>query len=191
MTDLRITASTGIWDDTKNKWIEYKDTKGKANNPIARLARLDDFTILCLFECALAEVWQIKLAQPPHQQRYAAAEGFTYDSSGNMSGVTFEARHLYMQNAPGKENPEWTVYQPGTGILPDTAKTFLDTNTRCIFPDVMAKKINELLTTPPNPNYTDSIPNSAELGIELNDPSCESTILRYAQGYHFPSYNPY
>lgn len=164
MTDLRITASTGIWDDTQNKWIEYKDAQGKVNNPIVRLTRLDDFTIFCLFECALAEVWQIKLAQPPHQQRYAVAAGFTYD------GVQFEGRQLFMQNPPGKDNPEW----PELLIPPSDIKvpmTFFDQDTRCIYPRIMATQINKWAQSA---NYTDTIPNSAELGLELNDPSCKS-----------------
>lgn len=166
MTDLRITASTGVWDDKQNKWIEYKNAQGKVNNPVARLARLDDFTILCLFECALAEVWQIKLAQPPHQQRYAAASGFEYDSSGNVSKVTFKSRRLYMQNAPGKEDPEWKTFE----IKPEISKTFLDQDTRCIYPSVMATQLNSLAQSA---DYNDQIANSAELGLELNDPSCE------------------
>jgi hypothetical protein len=77
--DLKISATTRYLDPVDHTWKE-KPSNPKTDpksDPIVKLTKMDDYTILCLFDCLLEEIYAITLAQPPHQQRYALGDALT------------------------------------------------------------------------------------------------------------------
>lgn len=170
--DLKITVTARMWNSTA--WIE-----DLSRDPVVRFTRMDDFTILCLLDCLLEDIFNLTIAQPPHQQRFAMGESLKPDDNDRIS-PNIEVRKLC--TTPAKA-PEGTV---DDGIWPSLDKSiqpmdqgnYYDPDNRCIKPAVIAKSINDALLKSNNPNgtkfYDNDIPDSCVLGVELNDYSCKS-----------------
>jgi hypothetical protein len=149
--DLRITVA---WNPPDKRY------------PVCRWTKWDDETLMCLLDRQPQELDSITLAQPPHQQRFSL--GSNLDAKGNL---TFKLRTLYTKNAPAPP-AEW----PEKMLPNSVASTWLDTKTRCLKLAKMATDINAALqfgdvSDTTVQAYRDPVPNSCELGLELNDPS--------------------
>ncbi|KAE8445353.1 hypothetical protein EG329_013475 [Mollisiaceae sp. DMI_Dod_QoI] len=147
MPDLRITV---VWNPPDNR------------HPVCRWTKWDDETLMCLLDRQPQELDSITLAQPPHQQRFSL--GSALDTHGH---VTFDLRMLYTQGPPD----EWPEK-----LMPDptVANSWFEPSSRCLKLTKMAVDINGLLQfglASDAQAYIDPIPNSCELGLELNDPS--------------------
>ncbi|KAH0566346.1 hypothetical protein GP486_000252 [Trichoglossum hirsutum] len=194
MPDLKITA---VWQPVTN------DNR----HPVCRYTRPDDHTILCLLDRPPEELKWIELAQPPHQQRFAfgfsLAPSFVTDKNGfsiarpdkqtgqNAWQFEFKLREMYTDGT--QPNPDadgvkkWATMDAKHQPLPweDVMTSWLpDHNARVINFAVMAPAVNDLVrngTTqgPGNTakSYEDFVGNSAELAMELNDPSYFFRIL--------------
>jgi hypothetical protein len=158
MPDLKITVS---WTNPDNR------------APVCRWTKWDDETLMCLLDREPEELSSIILAQPPHQQR------FSLGSHLDATSLTFGLRRLYTKGAP---DGEWdtinmSTLPPEQQALP---KTWFNWTTRCLQTSKMAEDLNMLLQFGSNndaQNYNDTIPNSCELGLELNDPSYYFAIV--------------
>lgn len=192
--DLKITVTCWLFDPTtksfKEDTINASQDQSKPpvppRNPVLRLTKMDDFTVLCLLDCLPEEIAEIKIAQPPHQQRYSMGESLKVHPDGTITAELL-VRMLYTSKADAPEGTgehgEWKLL-PKTGPddpLPDEQpkeadqKSFYNSETRCIDPIAIAKVVNQTLVdskTYPK-MYTDAVPNASMLGMELSDPACK------------------
>ncbi|KAH0562327.1 hypothetical protein GP486_002981 [Trichoglossum hirsutum] len=173
--DLKITATRRIWED--GKWKEDLDQPDhRRRDPIVRLRRMDDFTILCLLDCLPEEIFQITLAQPPHQQRFAMGASLIIREDGSIHSE-LEVQMLYTSSKAPKgkgKDGEWPSLPPSEQSLVDQSH-FYDVDRRCINPITIAGKVNfALVNSKAFPGmYDDGIPNACVLGLQLNDPCCK------------------
>ncbi|MCJ1402454.1 hypothetical protein MMC11_005674 [Xylographa trunciseda] len=161
MPDLRITVA----------W-KKADPDGHKRESVCRWTKYDKQTIICLLDRQPQELEAITLAQPPHQQRFSLGYGII--ASDDLLEV--HLRTLFTKGAPGKEGdpPDEWIWPPleGPDISTATTKTWLNWDTRCMNVTAMAKDINTALQfNRTDQAYIDTMPNSCELGLELNDPS--------------------
>jgi len=183
--DLKVIVTRYQLPDATTTW-----TEDAQHDPILRLTRLDDFTILCLLDCALDQVCKITLAQPPHQQRFALSVSVTTNPDTDevesvVPALQIKALYTNASTAPegsGKDGiwPELPYdFQFETG----GETGFYDPATRRISADEIARgvvgklsdwnKANGGATTGP---YTDPVPDSCVLGLQLSDPCCKSFV---------------
>lgn len=162
--DLKITATSWYQDPTDQTWKNDHD-------PIVQLTKMDDFTIRCLFDCLPEQLYQLQIAQPPHQQRYALGEALVPDATGNVT-PDVPLQIIYCQGATNVP----TTWPVDTTVQLANLTSFYHQNTRGFDPTVIGDSLkNALLTSQAYPGvYTDQITNSVLLGLELNDPCCTS-----------------
>ena len=173
MPDLRIT-------------VTWKKLKGAADGddqraPVCRWTKWDDETLMALLDRDTRELDSIVLAQPPHQQRFSLGsyvkKGHHTDST-DIDLVQFDMRRLYTSNVypTDKEWPEkpWPAKGNDGSDWTQRPTTWLNFDDRVLRVGQMAQDITDALqfsdaTT--GEAYSDLIPNSCVLGLELNDPS--------------------
>ncbi|KAK0100918.1 hypothetical protein ONS95_007360 [Cadophora gregata] len=181
--DLKITVLCWNFDPVTKSFGEDLDQPPR--NPVVRLTKMDDFTIMCLMDCLPEEIHQIKIAQPPHQQRYAM--GYSLKAEDGKPIISeLQVRMLYTNNAPEGtgEKAVWPLLPgPGTAAneqpLDEVQKNYYDENTRLIKPITIADSVNSILLRSQKYKgmYTDKVANACVLGLELSDPSY-SLIIR-------------
>jgi hypothetical protein len=191
MPDLKITVSYFILRRISNLWVFQVNWNNAGANPpdqrapVCQWLRPDDHTLICLLDRPPEELTKydedhpdrsgIVLSQPPHQQRFSF--GHAYDPTSKQ--FEFKLRHLYTQNAPDAEWPLWDHSNLSPNNQPEMiAATKFDFTTRVLKTTELATAINngiqqKLKGDPNHPEsaYVDYVPNSAELGLELNDPA--------------------
>ncbi|KAG4435923.1 hypothetical protein IFR05_008580 [Cadophora sp. M221] len=181
--DLKITVLCWKFNPESKTFGEDQDKLPR--NPVVRLTKLDDFTILCLMDCSPEEIQQIRIAQPPHQQRYAMGDSLKSED-GKPIVSELQVRMLYTNSAPEGvgEKGVWPLLPgPGSAIdeqPPDEVqKDYYDPDTRLINPIRIAESVNTILldSTKYKGMYTDEVANACVLGMELSDPSY-SLIIR-------------
>lgn len=118
---------------------------GSTRDPVLQLTKKDDFTLFCLLDCLPADVQQLKISQPPHQQRYAIGDAFIPQQDGTV-GPELLVRMLYTL---AKDAPEGTG---DAGIWPNLPSVeqpkedgYYKQDTRCIQPGVIASSVNTAL----------------------------------------------
>ncbi|KAH7356949.1 hypothetical protein BKA65DRAFT_218378 [Rhexocercosporidium sp. MPI-PUGE-AT-0058] len=184
--DLKITVLCWKFNPKSKTFGEDEDKLPR--NPVVRLTKLDDFTILCLMDCLPEEIQQIKIAQPPHQQRYAMGDSLKSEDGKPITSELL-VRMLYTNSAPegvgekgvwpalpGPADPEGAINeQPPEEVQKD----YYDADTRLIHPIKIAESVNTILlhSTKYKGMYTDEVANACVLGMELSDPSY-SLIIR-------------
>lgn len=153
MPDLRITVT---WQTSDARY------------PFCRYTRPDDHTILCLLDRPPEELKFIEFAQPPHQQRFAFGDAF----DPKAKQFKFKLRKMFTDGTKPEVLPGWAampdVHQPNSE---DLQKWLPDSSTRIIDFASMAPRVNELVREDVKQAYNDYVANSAELALELNDPS--------------------
>ncbi|KAH8654009.1 hypothetical protein BGZ60DRAFT_435848 [Tricladium varicosporioides] len=186
--DLKITVTCWLFDTTNQKFVE--DTNKPPRNPVLRLTKMDDFTILCLLDCLPEEISEIKIAQPPHQQRYSMGESLKPAADKSITAELL-VRMLYTsKDAPEGtgEHGEWKLLPDG--VTPPGTKdkneqpsheeqvSFYNADTRCINPIAIAQVVNNKLRNSQKylNKYDDPVPNACILGMELSDPAYSLTI---------------
>lgn len=158
MPDLRITV--------KWKGVTGLDEPGKPHS-VCRWTRWDDETLMALLDRLPQELESIRLAQPPHQKRFSLGDSITLDPN-QTSGVkvAFQMRQLFTDGAPlwpANDDEEWPIRPVPVG----QSSTWVNKTTRRLEITRMARELNQLLQKPDA--YIDQMPNSVELGFELND----------------------
>jgi hypothetical protein len=158
-------------------WVE-----DKISDPLLRHTRLDDFSLLCVLECGLDQIYKISFTQPPHQQRFAFPVNVDFDlDTGAPKRIEPElhVRALYTNDkAPGAQG-SWNDLDQAYQFSENEQKDFYDTDKRLIAPDLISSKLGEKLVAwnaangGQNGPYTDAVVDSCVLGFELNDPSCK------------------
>lgn len=163
-------------------------------DPLVRHTKLDDCTILSLFDCLPEQVATIELAQPAHQQRFAfgvQSPPFDNPIKPNVDIVrlftdSLKAPPFSETGAPPDPDallPPDLEWQGLSQKLQDPA--LYNSNTRCIDSTAIANAFCTALSSwgsqnncfnesePPSyPNKTN--PSSSILGLELNDRACKS-----------------
>jgi hypothetical protein len=158
MPDLRITVT----------WKPTNDPNPDNRHAVCRWTRWDDQTLMALLDRQPEELNDITLAQPQHQKRFALGEAIDYDPTTRQATVTFPLRQLYMKGLqPPPADGEWLPIQPTT--LPSVTTPWLNQTTRGLEITTMAQSVNSILTADKT-IYSEKVPNSVELGLELNDP---------------------
>lgn len=151
------------------------------HDPVVQLTRMDQFTTLCLLDCLPEEICQIKMSQPPHQQRFAFGESLA--PQGNLSTGTIQPeiklKMLYTDNNAAEALGDGAMWPPlSNSPSPADQLHYWNPDSRVINPIFMAKSIKDsLLNSKENQQgvFNDQVPNSCTLGIELNDYSCKSS----------------
>lgn len=191
--DLKILVKCWLWDGSKY----IVDNSKLPRNPVVRLTKLDDFTILCLLDCSPEEIQEIKISQPPHQQRYAMGYYLGPNTLDAVITPEMQLRILYTDKSKAPEatgeDGEWKML-PGKEQLnlPEKERVPIEQPTdaeqatfwndknrnRCINPiaiaDVAKTRLNNS-TAFPNV-YKDDFSTSALIGLELSDPAHALTI---------------
>jgi hypothetical protein len=147
--------------------------------PFCRYIRPDDHTILCLLDRPPEELESIELAQPSHQQRFSF--GHAYDP--NTKSFAFSLRHLFTDGESDMKKWSSIESQPDATQI-DRWFAHSEPDANPLNPGVKAPKrvlnlanmapdVNKLVrtTSPSGHTYVDFVANSAELALELNDPS--------------------
>lgn len=178
--DLKVAVT--CYTLSGNSWDE--DT---THDPLLRLTRLDDYTILCLLDCGLDQVCKITLAQPPHQQRFALSLSLSTDpDTGAPLGVApaLQIKSLYTNEhvAPEGHGDDgiWPELPDDFQFKTGEQDGFYIEETRRIAADEIARKVVEKLTTWSTASgkspYTDDVPDSCVVGLQLNDPCCKLLV---------------
>lgn len=189
--DIKITVTRFIQDANK-AWIE--DTQ---YDPLLRHTRLDDFTILCLLDLPLDQVCRITMAQPPHQPRFALSGKLveTADPTTKQTITDYRPKLLVKKlytNETTAEREAAAADPPGSWPKLDDKYQMLDSNeeagfyhlaTRRIAADEIARKVGQKLTDWNSDSgsaapYTDPVPDSCVVGMQLNDPCCK--LVRFS-----------
>jgi hypothetical protein len=169
MPDLKVTVTCGKVTGTPPNTTTVEDTTRK---PLVRLTRLDEFTIFALLDCYPEEIMRIMFIQPPHQQRYIAAQ------AGLDSQPDFELIQLYNINAPKTTN--WPNLSPPSRYPSrDDMNNWYDSSSRCLDTISMARDIEPALVQPDTGlgGFASQAADSVILALELNDRSYQLTIL--------------
>ena len=163
MPDLRIIV----------KW-KVPEPKNAAREAVCRYTRYDNTTIICLLDRMPEELDSITLQQPPHQQRFSLGSHLTKDD------LSFRLRYLYTDTVQAQkaeaEKGHWpdNLQQPTEDEAhPENNQTrgWFNWSTRCMNLRKMTSEINAMLQDTATNSYVDTVPNSCELALELNDPS--------------------
>ena len=171
--DLKIAVIACKWDHTKRLWIA-----DPSHDPVVRFTRLDEFTVLCLLDCLPEDIFNITIAQPAHQQRFAMGASLKPNEQ-SIIAPNVEVRTLYTRAKSALEGAgDEGVWPPlDEAIQPTGQDKYYDSEIRCIKPAVIVKSINEALLLSNDLNspksYDNDIPDSCVLGLELNDYSCK------------------
>jgi hypothetical protein len=167
-------------------WVE-----DVAYDPLLRYTRLDEFTMLVLFDTPLDRLCHVTLAQPPHQTRFALSVGEPEADGGTTVYPPLVLFKKLYTNAETAKNESSSSQPPGSwGELDDSYQLlgkgaqngFYAQAMRTIVPDVIAKTIVGKLKqwnadNPTTMPYSDDAPDSCMLGMQLNDP-CYRLIIR-------------
>jgi hypothetical protein len=189
--DLRLTVrcwKIGEAKDGTKIWTENQD-----RDPLVRHTKMDDFTILSLVDCLPEEICFVKIAQPPHQQRFAIDPETNPETGVITPGrVDIPVKRLYTDatQAPPVQDPhdkvapndpedalEWKEIEGGN--IKGGSEYYSDA-TRCIKAiSITGKLLDQLRAWAADPLYKgkppfkDGFANSCVFGLEMNDPSCE------------------
>jgi hypothetical protein len=170
--DLKIMVKCWAWDGTQY----VKDNATLPRNPVVRLTKLDDFTILCLLDCTPEEIQEIKISQPPHQQRYAMGDFLQSTTVNAAITPELNIRMLYTDKTKAPEGKgdsgAWKPLPLGEQPTKAEQTSFWTSSSRCINPIAIAEVVNKRLNDH-NDGYTDPVATSALLGLELSDPVCK------------------
>ena len=159
MPDIRVTVTcrTGTAPN-------YKPDPSR--QPLVRLTKMDEYTIMGLVDCLPEEIYEIVFAQPPHQQRYIAAAQLD-------PTPVYQIRQLFTGDAPAGQ---WPAVDPTQYPYPTTTEmgTWYDYSSRCVNIIQMAVDLTAVLNETPN---FSGYPDSVNFALELNDPSYQLQIL--------------
>lgn len=188
--DIKVTV-TRYMQDPSQKWVE--DTN---HDPVLRHTRLDDFTILCLLDIPLDQVYSITLAQPPHQQRFAFSGKLVErtDPDTKLTTTTYRPEVLIQKlytNADTAEKEAAVANPPGSWAELDEKYQISETDQEAGFYNMSARRVNadEVARTVvtqlakwntdqgASAPYADPVPDSCVLGMQLNDPCCRLTMV--------------
>ena len=173
--DLKVTVTTRTWNGSA--WI--KDVN---RDPVVQITKMDDFTILCLLDCLPQEMYQVTIAQPPHQQRFAMGASLKPDNNGKIV-PELEVRMLYTNLDAATKAAGDTGMWPIATVQPSLTDqgTYYQSETRVIDPTSIANSVNKVLLASSNlstpVSYNDVVADSCVLGLELNDPSCKFNFV--------------
>jgi len=154
MPDLRITL----------RW-----KKPDKRQTVCRYTRWDETTILCLLDRYPEELQELVLAQPSHQQRFSLGYSLTSEV------LEFRLIKLYTTNPPdgawppSGHNPKFGPNGPIKDNGKSTGNNWFNWITRCMNTRTMAREINQLCQV--SGEYSDKVPTSPELALQLNDPT--------------------
>jgi hypothetical protein len=168
----------------KDGWVE--DPK---RDPLVQHTRMDEFTIFSLVDCLPEEIYMIKFSQPPHQQRFALVYNVRDENSTERTArVIVKRLYTDKDQAPPHDPHDAAVLSEDDkykwNSLPSNEEIsshtdFYTVASRCIKPQKLADEANKRILQWANdpiyqrkPPYTDTVPNSCILGLELNDPAC-------------------
>ena len=175
--DLKVTVTARTWNGSA--WI--KDVN---RDPVVQITKMDDFTILCLLDCLPQEMYQVTIAQPPHQQRFAMGASLKPDNNGKIV-PELEVRMLYTNLDAATKAAGDTGMWPIATVQPSLTDqgTYYQSETRVIDPTSIANSVNKVLLASSNlstpVSYDDVVADSCVLGLELNDPSCKFNSVIY------------
>jgi hypothetical protein len=171
--DLKITVTCWKFDPSTKTW--NPDTKDGRRDPVLQLTKMDDFTILCLLDCLPEEIYEIRIAQPPHQQRCTMGESVLKENN-YVPHLRVRMAYTSSTTTGVDEDGSWP-FLTGSDAPTDEA-SYYNVKTRMINPEAIAKSVqNALLNSSEFPKlYTDPIENSCILGLELNDPCCRLLV---------------
>ncbi|KAF2994240.1 hypothetical protein E8E13_000446 [Curvularia kusanoi] len=184
MPDLKITVN---WNNTGKMPRDER-------SPVCQWMRPDDHTLVCLLDRLPEELATyneehpdksgIILSQPPHQQRFSFGNAYLPDKKK----FEFKLRHLYTENPPDGEWPLWQRPDSTSPQPEEVAAAQIDPESRVLKSSGLAKAVNQGIrqqlggdTKHPTAAYLDFVPNSAELGLELNDPAYYFAIYAEAK----------
>ncbi|KAN0119238.1 hypothetical protein V8E51_001446 [Hyaloscypha variabilis] len=156
------------------------------NNPETRLELLrndvlNDDVLLCLLDRlpGAADLSEITISQPSHQQRYAVGTSLGPDSNG-VNTLEFQFKRVYTTTP---NNPEWSesldirTWKEGQGevliktpLTPPNPSVIFDFDTNCMLVENFATTCNNVLDQELGSSFTDKDPSSALVGVQLNDP---------------------
>jgi hypothetical protein len=176
--DLKITVScrksNGQASNGDTKSLEEDEVKN-TRNPVVRLTKMDDFTILCLLDCLPEEINEIKISQPPHQQRYAMGESLAKGKDGSITAEVI-VRMMYTTTPP--KDFKLKPGDPLPNDQPDSAalKNYYDSKTRAINPIFIAEDVNTRMNTQKT-GYQDDVATSCLIGLQLSDPCCKFLLI--------------
>jgi hypothetical protein len=144
-----------------------------SREPLIRLTRLDENTIFALLDCVPEEIWSIRLAQPPHQQRFVAAEKL-------IPTQVHKIRRLFSSGAPAATefNGEWEVIPDAQLPAGTDLTTWYNPATRCM--DILKMGTDLFRILPFNStggHFQVATGDSAVFALELNDYSYQMDIL--------------
>ncbi|RDB20853.1 hypothetical protein Hypma_012073 [Hypsizygus marmoreus] len=152
-------------------WSDSEDLRAE----VLRHENVTKDMMLCLLDRTPAELNQLVLSQPPHQQCFA----FGQDGKLQDDSVTLELRKVYsVQSDEGMDEFPEMPYTRGS----DRICAVYDWNWHTIRLDNFAKLILDTLQKARKSDskiYDGSVTNAALMGIELNDP-----IYRLAFSHH-------
>lgn len=176
--DLRLAVSA--WDvssDNGKVIVGERDC-------LVRWTRMDEFTILCLLDCLPQEIKNITMSQPAHQQRFALNCKLHPDNNPQVRQIIPDIKimQLYTDAAQAPKGT-WARFDADALSkfnLPNPDQSgFYDPKTRCIDAKNIAQSVHKLMQTwgadkswNDKPPYSDTVPNSCIVGLELNDPAC-------------------
>lgn len=189
--DIKITVFCWRLDPKTKKWSRDEGTDRR--DPVVLLNKLDEFTLLCLVDCLPEEICEVRIAQPPHQQRFAMGAAIL---QSNDYVPELDVRMMYTSSKTSgiEEDGTWPFLKGGD--VPTDEKSYYDPTTRVIHPDAIASSVvKALLNSSDFPGlYTDPIANSCILGVELNDDCCKrpqlttgNNVVNLTRHPHHPS----
>ena len=142
---------------------------------------LTDDVLLCLLDRLPGggDLTEITISQPSHQQRFAVGTSFGPDDKG-VNTLEFQFKRVYT-TVP--KDPQWSEsldlrsWKEGQGEVSTASplKTpnppvIFDFDTNCMLVQNFATACNNVLTQELGANFTDTLPSSAVVGMQLNDP---------------------
>ncbi|KAL5371453.1 hypothetical protein DPSP01_014260 [Paraphaeosphaeria sporulosa] len=146
---------------------------------ILRHEIIADDTMILLFDrtpsSATDPLTSLVFSEPPHQQRFAAADNVGPDANQNED-VVFELSYHQVYTAAYSQ---WPPLQPTTGDL-KFMKTgvcpWFDWQNRTLIFDNFSNQIYTTATHAPAPGYSEVSPSSALMAFQLNDPVIVLTV---------------
>lgn len=139
--DLKITVNCWLFDGTNF----VPDNTVTPRNPVVRLTKLDDYSILCLLDCLPEEIREVVISQPPHQQRYAM--GHNLGPNALIASITpeLQVRILYTDKTQAPEaageDGEWKMLPSIEQPTSAEQASYWNQQSRCINPIAIADDV--------------------------------------------------